>query len=113
MRSSVPRAVPDTVMYGSYIMRRTQIYLEPEQSRELARRADVRGVTSSHLIREAITRYLADSTDEAGELAAQRWPCWMRRVRSRSLASGVETVERLREVDRARERELEARWRSS
>ncbi len=39
-------------MYDPYIMRRTQIYLEPEQSEELARRADVRGVTSSHLIRE-------------------------------------------------------------
>lgn len=101
------------MMYVMYIMRRTQIYLEPAQSRELARRADVRGVTSSHLIREAIARYLADPTDEAGELAAQRVALLDAAGAVPELASGVETMERLREVDRARERELEARWRSS
>lgn len=100
-------------MYHSYIMKRTQIYLEPEQSRELARRADVRGVTSSHLVREAITRYLADPTDDAGELAAQRSALLDAAGAIPSLASGVETVERLREADEARSRELEARWRSS
>jgi len=100
-------------MYHSYIVKRTQIYLEPEQSRELARRADVRGVTSSHLIREAITRYLADPTDEAGELAAQRSALMDAAGAIPNLASGVETGERLREVDLARDRELEARWRSS
>lgn len=100
-------------MYTPYIMRRTQIYLEPEQSLELARRADVRGVTSSHLIREAIALYLADPTDEAGELAAQRSALLAAAGTVPRLASGMETVERLREADHSRDRELEARWRSS
>ncbi len=101
------------MMYGRYIMRRTQIYLEREQSQELARRADVRGVTSSHLIREAITQYLADPTDEAGELAAQRSALLGAAGTVPRLASGRETVERLRDADHARDRDLEARWRSS
>ena len=100
-------------MYDSYIMKRTQIYLEPEQSRELARRADVRGVTSSQLVREAITRYLVDPTDEAAELAAQRSALLDAAGTVPNLASGVEAVERLREADQARDRELEARWRSN
>ena len=100
-------------MYDPYIMRRTQIYLEPEQSEELARRADVRGVTSSHLIREAISRYLADPSDEAGALAAQRAALLDAAGTTPGLASGVETVERLRDVDQARDDGLEARWRSS
>ena len=101
------------MMYDSYIMKRTQIYREPEQSQELSRRADVRGVTSSHLIREAIAQYLADPTDAAGELAAQRSALLAAAGTVPRLASGTETVERLREADRARDRELEDRWRSS
>lgn len=101
------------MMYDSYIMRRTQIYLEPEQSTELARRADVRGVTSSHLIREAIAQYLADPTDEAGELAAQRSALLAAAGTVPRLEPGTEAVERLREADRMRDRDLEERWRSS
>jgi predicted DNA-binding protein len=101
------------MMYSSYIMKRTQIYLEPEQSQELARRADVRGVTSSRLIREAIAQYLADPTDTAGELAAQRSALLAAAGAVPRFASGAETVEGLREADGARDRELEGRWRSS
>jgi len=90
-----------------------QIFLEPEQSQELARPADVRAVTSSHLIREAIAHYLADPMDEAGELAAQRSALLEAAGTIPGPASGAETVERLRDADAARDRELEARWRSS
>lgn len=100
-------------MYDAYIMRRTQIYLEPEQSAELARRAGVCGVTSSHLIREAIAHYLADPTDDAGELAAQRSALLEVAGAVPRLGSGAETVEGLREADRGRDRDLETRWPSS
>jgi len=101
------------MMYCTYIVKRTQIYLEPEQSRALARRANVRGVTSSHLIREAITAYLADPTDDAGELAAQRSALLGSAGTIPDLPPGIEAVERLRDGDQARDQELEARWRST
>jgi hypothetical protein len=45
-------------MYTAYIVRRTQIYLDEEQDRRLARRARAEGVTKSRLIRRAIDAYL-------------------------------------------------------
>jgi hypothetical protein len=51
-------------MYDTYIVRRTQIYLEVGQAVELARRAGHRGLTTSHVIREAIDDYLATPEDE-------------------------------------------------
>ncbi len=46
-------------MYSAYIVRRTQIYLEDDQAKAMASRARRRGVTASHVIREAIDDYLA------------------------------------------------------
>ena len=60
-------------MYDSYIMRRTQIYLDPEQAAALAERASRVGTTSSHLIREAVTEYLAEADrDDRVALSRQR-----------------------------------------
>jgi hypothetical protein len=57
-------------MYTIYIMRRTQIYLDPRQSEELGSRARRRGETASYLIREAIDEYLAEPKgDDARRLA--------------------------------------------
>jgi len=58
-------------MYDTYIMKRTQIYLEADQDRRLARRATASGVTKSTLIREAIETYLAIPGD-ADKLAQFR-----------------------------------------
>lgn len=44
-------------------MDRTQIYLSEGQTRELDRRARQRGVTRSHLIREAVEQYLGQTWD--------------------------------------------------
>jgi hypothetical protein len=99
-------------MYDSYIVKRTQIYLDPEDASELSRRAAVRGVTASHLIREAIAEYLVGPSDDAAVLAAQRASLLGAAGTVRRLASGGEVVARLRHADRERDRALEARWRS-
>lgn len=44
-------------------MERTQIYLSKGQTRELDRRARQRGMTRSHLIREAVEQYLSQTWD--------------------------------------------------
>lgn len=53
-------------MYAAYIVKRTQIYLDAEQSTALSARARRQGTTASHLIREAVDEYLArpESEDE-------------------------------------------------
>jgi hypothetical protein len=53
-------------MYATYIVKRTQIYLDDAQSQELADRARRRGTTTSHVIRGAVDAYLAqpESDDE-------------------------------------------------
>ena len=51
-------------------MERTQIYLDDRQTAELDRRAHARGTTRSHLIREAIEKYLAPDWDPEAFKAA-------------------------------------------
>jgi hypothetical protein len=58
-------------MYTAYIMKRTQIYLDADQSRELAARAKRRGTTSSHVIREAVDEYLAQPESPDARRLAQ------------------------------------------
>lgn len=95
----------------SYIVKRTQIYLEESQHRQLAARAAGTGRTKSDLIRDAIDRYLgADDEDHA--LA-----CFRAGLRGTAgiapyLPSGVEYVAELRETDRVRDETLERHWRS-
>ena len=86
-------------MYVSYIMKRTQIYLDTDQDRRLARRAIAAGTTKSTLIREAIESYLSSADDDANRLkqfqsaldAVARAPV--------NLESGRDYVERMRAAD--------------
>ena len=59
-------------MYASYIVRRTQIYIDEEQDRRLAERALATGRTKSDLIREAVDRLLDEPLSEEEELARFR-----------------------------------------
>ncbi len=60
-------------MYDTYIVKRTQIYLDPAQAAALAARARRAGTTSSQLIREAVADYLSSSeADDQVRLARQR-----------------------------------------
>jgi predicted DNA-binding protein len=96
-------------MYVSYIMKRTQIYLQSDQDRRLAIRATAAGTTKSTLIREAIESYLASSPDDAARLAqfhdaldaVERSPV--------DLADGRVYVEHVRQADELRRDEIEKR----
>jgi hypothetical protein len=97
-------------MYSTYIVRRTQIYLEDQQARALARRARTRGVTASHMIREAIDEYLAQPEDpSARELARFRTAIDAAFGSAPELEAGSIYVHRLRRTDAGRARDLEAR----
>jgi predicted DNA-binding protein len=100
------------MMYDSYIVKRTQIYLDRTQADELARRSAAHGTTSSHLIRQAIEAYLAGPDDDAAELALQRSAVRDSFGSVSRLPDGATYVERLRDGDRARDQELAERWRS-
>lgn len=97
-------------MYTSYIMKRTQIYLDEEQAAELGRRAAVRGTTASKMIREAIGRYLAGPDDQADRLARFRAALDASFGSAPYLSEGARYVDRLRHADREREAELGDRW---
>ena len=94
-------------MYVSYIMKRTQIYLEADQDRRLSDRARTAGTTKSTLIREAIETYLSTSESEGARLAEfhdaidalQRSPA--------DLPDGRTYVEQLRRADRDRDEDIE------
>lgn len=55
-----------------YIVKRTQIFLEERQARQLDERASARGANRSELIREAIDSYLGAPQDDATRLARFR-----------------------------------------
>ncbi len=96
-------------MYVTYIMKRTQIYLDLDQDRRLARRATAAGTTKSNLIREAIESYLSSADDDASRLkqfqsalnALERAPV--------KLETGRDYVERMRAADEERREESERR----
>ena len=99
-------------MYNAYIVRRTQIYLEESQADALTGRARQRGVTASHMIREAIDDYLAQPDDERERQLAR-----FRTALDRSfgtvgrLPDGSAYVTGVRRADSERAEELEARRR--
>lgn len=97
------------MMYNLYIMRRTQIYLDEDQVRELGRRAEVRGTTASKMIREAIDQYLAGSDDESERLARYRAAIEESFGAAPYLAEGARYVDEIRAADRERERSLQER----
>lgn len=96
-------------MYDSYIVKRTQIYLDERQVDQLSRRAAAGGTTASKMIREAIDQYLADPDDTAERLARYRAALDGAFGIAPYLGEGVAYVETLRAADRVREQELDAR----
>jgi predicted transcriptional regulator len=98
-------------MYDSYIMRRTQIYLDDDQDDKLARRAAGAGVTKSMLIRQAIDAFLDDLADSGIRLARFRAALDELQQRPVAFESGASYVERLRAQDRRRQEQLERRRR--
>lgn len=99
------------MMYATYIMRRTQIYLDPAQTEELVKRARRSGATMSHLIREAIGTYLTTPEQQDEQLARFRSALEASFGVAPTLPPGAEYVKRLRAVDREREAALVRRTR--
>jgi predicted DNA-binding protein len=95
-------------MYDTYIMKRTQIYLDVDQDAKLARRARSAGVTKSTMIREAIAAYLASPDDSA---RLERFRAALAAVESSPvrLEEGRDYVERLRRHDERRQADIERR----
>lgn len=98
-------------MYDSYIVKRTQIYLDEDQDRLLAKRAKASGSTKSSLIRAAITAFLATPDDESLRLERFREAVAKAAGTRRDLPPGAEYVEQLRSADRKRAAELDERHR--
>jgi len=99
-------------MYDSYIMKRTQIYLEEAQDARLARLAADTGVKKSALIREAIDAFLQGPRDDAVRLARFRAALEEIEEHPISLPDGRSYVEGLRRADLSRQEELERRHRA-
>jgi predicted DNA-binding protein len=101
-------------MYITYIMKRTQIYLDEEQDKVLARRAKEKGTTKSNLIREAVTEYIASTGEDDDKARLEAFKAAVRSLADHPLSylpDGKTYVENLRKADRLREEELERRWR--
>lgn len=96
-------------MYTTYIMRRTQIYLDDEQDRLLSIRADALGTTKSAVIRDAIDAFLMRERSGDSELQRLRAAVADAAGVASSLPAGQEYVEKLRAADLDRQRELDAR----
>ena len=97
------------MMYISYIVKRTQIYLEADQDRRLSARARAAGTTKSNVIREAIESYLSTPDEEAARLEAFRAAVEASAKSPVDVPDGRSYVEALRAADREREEELERR----
>jgi hypothetical protein len=96
-------------MYTTYIVRRTQIYLDEKQDRALEQRARSEGITRSAVIRDAIEQYLAPSGDERVGLDRLRAAVREAAGTAPYLPSGAEYVDEIRAGDVVRERELAER----
>ena len=92
-------------------MKRTQIYLDVEQDRRLARHAMTTGSTKSTLIREAIESYLTDAESDAGRLARFRAALDVAERAPASVEDGRAYLERIRAADEARQEDIERRRR--
>ena len=99
-------------MYNTYIVKRTQIYVDEFQDRRLTKRAAAAGVTKSTLIREAIEAYLGGGDEERERLARFRSAVEEASRAPLKLSPGKRYVEELRRADRRRQGRLEQRRRS-
>jgi hypothetical protein len=93
-------------------MKRTQIYLDESQARELARRAAAEGLTKSELIRRAVDLYLDGGDDEELRLARFKAAVEAAAGVAPDLPQGSVYVERLRAFDARRQEEIERRRRA-
>jgi hypothetical protein len=99
-------------VYDSYIVKRTQIYLDDSQDADLARRAAAEGVTKSALIRRAVDEYLDNDADAGLRLARFRAAVDAVAGAAPDLPEGSIYVERLRALDANRQEEIERRRRA-
>ena len=99
-------------MYGGYIVKRTQIYLEDMQDEQLAHRATAEGVTKSALIRRAVNEYLEADGSEGLGLARFKAAVDAVAGSAPDLAQGALYVERLRALDAERQETIERRRRT-
>ena len=90
-------------------MRRTQIYLDADQSEQLGRRARSSGVSKSTVIREAIASYLSSPDESAMSPARFRAALNAASERPVDLPDGAGYVEAIRAADAERDEELETR----
>lgn len=97
------------MMYDTYIMKRTQIYLDESQDERLARHARAAGTTKSGLIRAAVDAYLARPEDDGAQLLAFRADVRAAAGSVPDLPTGRRYVEEMRRADAERERDIEAR----
>ncbi|MBA2757865.1 MAG: ribbon-helix-helix protein, CopG family [Chloroflexi bacterium] len=98
-------------MYDTYIMKRTQIYLEIEQDRRLGKRASASGVTKSTLVRQAIDAFLDVPADGATHLARFRAALDEIDGSRAPLPDGRIYVEEIRAGDIGRQTEIDRRRR--
>jgi predicted DNA-binding protein len=96
-------------MYTTYIMKRTQIYLDEVHDRALANRARAAGRTKSELIREAIGEFLAGDGGKDESLARFREALREASGVALHLPAGAEYVDRSRSGDERREQDLQKR----
>lgn len=96
-------------MYTTYIMKRTQIYLDEGQDRALAKRARAAGRTKSELIREAIGEYLDERDGREDPLTRFRASLGLAFGIAPYLPPGAEYVDQTRAADERRELELRSR----
>jgi len=96
-------------MYNLYTVHRTQIYLDDRQDRVLRDRASASGRTKSALIRDALDAYLAPTGGPQADIARLRAAVAAASGAAPYLPSGSDYVSELRQADRERERELDAR----
>jgi predicted DNA-binding protein len=98
-------------MYNTYIMKRTQIYLDDVQDARLAQRAAAVGSTKSALIREAIEAYLTAPDEASAQLERFRAAIDEVERSPMTLGDGATFVERIRASDSRRQAQLERRRR--
>lgn len=96
-------------MYTSYIVKRTQIYLDEQQDERLTKRARAARTTKSELIREAVDAYLEGPAGE--ELRLERFRAAVNELAKAplDLPDGRTYVEELRARDVRRQEELDRR----
>ena len=100
------------MMYDTYIVKRTQIYLDERQTEKLTKRAAARGTTASRIIREAIDEYLAEPDSEDVRLARFRAAVDAAFGTAPHLPDGARYVDEVRRPDTVREAELRRRRRA-